>query len=154
MDTFSVKVTCTPLVSMLFKSSDGNRVSLSLGFLRSHTTIYYCTLVLNSVLANGVTDDKEQWFFNPMLWPFLADPEDLRCLPRCRTIVMQCDIARDMGMAMHERIRAVRVPSSCSMVAGAVHQQHLFTKHSPEITDESIHDLARFATFVKQNTDA
>ena len=106
-----------------------------------------CTFITT---ANGVTDDKDQWFYNPMLWPFLATPEDFVGLPRCRTVVMQCDMACDMGIAMHERLRACRISSSMSMIGGAVHQQQLFTKHSPEVTDESIHDLARFAVMVKR----
>lgn len=39
-----------------------------------------------------------------------------------------------------------------SIVSGGVHEQQLFTAHSPEATDASIHDLAQFVTYASECT--
>jgi len=92
-------------------------------------------------------DEKEKWFKDPLLWPILATKEDLEGMPPSSTIVMQLDMIRDQGFEMHYKLKSAGVESYITCVSGGVHEQQLFSKHSPYVTEQSIQDLAAFAVY-------
>jgi acetyl esterase/lipase len=92
--------------------------------------------------------EKEMWFKSPLLWPICATKEDMAGLPPTSVIVGELDMVRDMGIDLNLRLKEAGVEASLTMIGGGIHDQQLFTKHSPQVTNQSIHDLAAFARYV------
>lgn len=103
---------------------------------------------LDAVLGNVCDDEtKKEWFQSPLLWPILATKEDMEGMPPSSTIVMELDMIRDMGVEMHYKLKNSGVESYITIVSGGIHEQQLFSKHSPYVTEQSIHDIAAFASY-------
>jgi acetyl esterase len=106
---------------------------------------------LQAVVSNVCKEDEQdEWSQNALLWPIHATEEDLSGMPPTRTIVMQLDMIRDMGLAFHYKLHEADVDCTFSLVSGGVHEQQLFAAHSPQVTDQSIRDLAGFAQYVSK----
>jgi acetyl esterase/lipase len=99
-------------------------------------------------MGTCVESEKEMWFKSPLLWPICATKEDMAGLPPTSVIVGELDMIRDMGIDLNLRLKEAGVEASLTMIGGGIHDQQLFTKHSPQVTNQSIHDLAAFAQYV------
>ena len=96
---------------------------------------------------------KEEWLKNPQLFAMNATNDALQGLPPIKTIVMECDMIRDIGIAFHYKLKKAGVEASLEVISGGIHVQQLFTSHSPEVTNQSIHDLAAFAKYVSKKKE-
>lgn len=92
-------------------------------------------------------EEKEEWFKNPLLWSIHATKEDMEGMPPSSIIVMQLDMIRDQGFEMHYKLKSAGVESYITTVSGGVHEQQLFSMHSPYVTEQSIQDFASFAGY-------
>jgi acetyl esterase len=96
---------------------------------------------------------KEECFKNPQLFAMNATSDDLQGLPPIKTIVMECDMIRDIGIAFHYKLKKAGADASLEIISGGIHDQQLFSSHSPEVTSQSIHDLAAFAKYVSKKKE-
>ena len=94
------------------------------------------------------------WFKSPLLWSVLATKEEMAGLPPTSVIVGELDMIRDMGIDLNLRLKEAGVETSLTIMGGAIHDQQFFTKHSPQVTNQSIHDLAAFAQYVAGGRDS
>ena len=96
---------------------------------------------------------KEECLKNPQLFAMNATNDDLQGLPPIKTVVMECDGIRDIGIAFHYKLKKAGAEASLEIISGGIHCQHLLTTHSPEVTNQSIHDLAAFAKYVSKKNE-
>jgi acetyl esterase/lipase len=99
-------------------------------------------------IGTCVESEKEMWFKSPLLSPVCATKEDMTGLPPVSIIVGELDMIRDMGIDLNLQLKEAGVEASLTMIGGGIHDQQFFTKHSPQVTNQSIHDLAAFAQYV------
>ncbi|KAL7563635.1 hypothetical protein ACA910_013374 [Epithemia clementina (nom. ined.)] len=99
---------------------------------------------LQAAVVNMVQDELKT---NKKLFPMSATKDELKGLPPTKIIVYQLDMLRDMGIAMHFKLMKAGVSASFNITSGGVHDQQLFTVHSPEVTQASIHDLSQFINY-------
>ena len=110
--------------------------------------LFISEALLAAILGNICDDNaKEEWFKSPLLWPILCTEKDMAGLPPCSTVVMELDMIRDMGTEMHYKLKNAGVESYLTVTGGGIHVQQLFSKHSPYVTEQSIQDLALFASY-------
>lgn len=84
---------------------------------------------------------------NGRMFPMRASYNELKGLPPTKIVVYELDMLRDMGLAMHQKLLNAGVLASVGIVRG-VHDQQLYTLHSPDVTSFSIGDLAEFSNYV------
>ena len=105
---------------------------------------YYISKGYLQACVNMVKDELTK---NKKLFPISATRDEMRGLPPTKIVVYQLDMLRDMGIAMHFKLMKAGVQASFNICSGGVHDQQLFTMHSPEVTESSICDLAQFSNY-------
>ena len=91
--------------------------------------------------------EMEKWTNSPLLVPLCASKEEMAGLPPTRVIVGELDMVRDIGVDVYHRLIEAGVDSALTMMGSAIHEQQLFAKHSPQVTNQSIRDLAGFVQY-------
>jgi len=111
-------------------------------FLTSYVLLLYSG---NTVCEES---EKEEWFKNPLLWSLCATKEEMAGMPPTSVVVGELDMIRDMGIELYHRLKDADVESLLTIMGGGIHEQQLFANHSPQMTNQSVRDLAGFAQYV------
>ena len=69
-------------------------------------------------------------------------------MPPTSVVVGELDMIRDIGIELSRRLKDAGVESMLTFIGGGIHVQQLLTKHSPQVTNQSVRDLASFAQYV------
>ncbi|MDB5713977.1 MAG: esterase [Sphingomonadales bacterium] len=83
---------------------------------------------------------------NPLAWPVFATADDIRGLPPVVISVNECDPARDEGINFYRLLLHNGVAARCRQVMGSVHATEIFPVICPDLSSDSAHAIARFAT--------
>jgi acetyl esterase len=82
---------------------------------------------------------------NPLAWPGMARPEDVRGLPPVVISVNECDPLRDEGIGFYRLLLRSGVSARCRQVMGTVHGTEIFPVICPDISRNTAADIADFA---------
>lgn len=101
-------------------------------------------------IGNTVCDEseKDEMFKSPLLWSLCATKEEMANMPPTSVVVGEVDMIRDMGIELYHRLKDAGVESLLTIMGGGIHEQQLFANHSPQVTNQSVRDLAGFAQYV------
>lgn len=72
-------------------------------------------------------------------------------MPPTSVVVGECDMIRDTGVELYHRLKDAGVESLLTITGGGIHEQQLFANHSPQVTNQSVRDLAGFAQYVAES---
>ena len=97
-----------------------------------------------------VYDPEGENAVNPLAWPYQASVDELKGLPPHVISVNELDPLRDEGLEFYRRLMAAGVSAMGRTVHGTSHAGDLaFPDLTPEIYDETIQSLYRFAHSLK-----
>lgn len=143
MDTIAPRAFSLPYVSNFRRNESLILCSLYWPDLHHRSLDHACTG--NTVCLES---DKEEWFKNPLLSSLCAAKEEMAVMPPTSVVVGELDMIRDMGIELYHRLKDAGVESLLAIMGGGIHEQQLFASHSPQVTNQSVHDLAGFASYV------
>jgi acetyl esterase/lipase len=95
-----------------------------------------------STLAYGIDAFKAR---NPLAWPGMALPDDVRGLPPVVISVNECDPLRDEGIGFYRLLLESGVPARCRQVMGTVHGTEILPVICPDISRDTASEIANFA---------
>jgi acetyl esterase len=95
-----------------------------------------------STMAYGIDAFKAR---NPLAWPGMAQPDDVRGLPPVVISVNECDPLRDEGIGFYRLLLESGVPARCRQVMGTVHGTEILPVICPDISRDTASDIANFA---------
>jgi acetyl esterase len=96
-----------------------------------------------STMAYGIDAFTER---NPLAWPGMATPDDVRGLPPVVISVNECDPLRDEGIGFYRLLLSSGVSARCRQVMGTVLGTEIFPVMCPDISRDTACDIANFAT--------
>src|SRR5271168_3923728 len=82
---------------------------------------------------------------DPLAWPGMAQPDDVRGLPPVVVSVNECDPLRDEGIGFYRLLLESGVSARCRQVMGTVHATEILPVICPDISRDTARDLADFA---------
>ena len=82
---------------------------------------------------------------NPLAWPGMATPDDVRGLPPVVISVNECDPLRDEGIGFYRLLLDNGVAARCRQVMGTVHGTEILPVICPDISRSTAADIADFA---------
>ena len=82
---------------------------------------------------------------NPLAWPGMATPDDVRGLPPVVISVNECDPLRDEGIGFYRLLLNSGVTARCRQVMGTVHGTEILPVICPDISRSTAADIADFA---------
>jgi acetyl esterase/lipase len=95
-----------------------------------------------SVMAYGIDAFNER---NPLAWPGMATPDDVRGLPPVVISVNECDPLRDEGIGFYRLLLDSGVAARGRQVMGTVHGTEILPVICPDISRSTAADIADFA---------
>ncbi|WP_445169250.1 alpha/beta hydrolase fold domain-containing protein [Mycolicibacterium sp. Dal123E01] len=98
-----------------------------------------------STMAYGIDAFTER---NPLAWPGLATPDDVRGLPPVVISVNECDPLRDEGIGFYRLLLESGVAARARQVMGTVHGTEILPVICPDISRSTAADIADFAKSV------
>ena len=95
-----------------------------------------------STMAHGIDAFEAR---NPLAWPGMATPDDVRGLPPVVISVNECDPLRDEGIGFYRLLLESGVPARCRQVMGTVHATEILPVICPDISRDTASHIADFA---------
>jgi acetyl esterase/lipase len=95
-----------------------------------------------STMAYGIDAFKAR---NPLAWPGMATPEDVRGLPPVVISVNECDPLRDEGIGFYRLLLESGVAARCRQMMGTVHCIEILPVICPDISRATAASIADFA---------
>jgi acetyl esterase len=95
-----------------------------------------------STMAYGIDAFTQR---NPLAWPGLAHPDDVRGLPPVVISVNECDPLRDEGIGFYRLLLHSGVAARCRQVMGTVHGMEILPVICPDISRDTAASIADFA---------
>jgi acetyl esterase len=95
-----------------------------------------------STMAYGIDAFTQR---NPLAWPGMASPDDVRGLPPTVISVNECDPLRDEGIGFYRLLLASGVAARGRQVMGTVHATEILPVICPDISRGTAADIADFA---------
>jgi acetyl esterase len=95
-----------------------------------------------STMAYGIDAFTQR---NPLAWPGMATPDDVRGLPPTVISVNECDPLRDEGIGFYRLLLASGVAARGRQVMGTVHATEILPVICPDISRTTAADIADFA---------
>ena len=96
-----------------------------------------------STMAYGIEAFKAR---NPLAWPGMAQPDDVRGLPPVVISVNEGDPLRDEGIGFYRLLLESGVSARCRQIMGTVHGTEILPVICPDISRDTASDIADFAT--------
>jgi len=82
---------------------------------------------------------------DPLAWPSFATVDDVAGFPPTVISVNECDPLRDEGINFYRLLMAAGVPARGRVVLGTMHGTEIFNIACPEISRDTVRNLAAFA---------
>lgn len=98
-----------------------------------------------STMAYGIDAFNQR---NPLAWPGMATPDDVRGLPPVVISVNECDPLRDEGIGFYRLLLDSGVAARGRQVMGTVHGTEILPMLCPDISRNTAADIADFARSV------
>ncbi len=98
-----------------------------------------------STMAYGIDAFNQR---NPLAWPGMATPDDVRGLPPVVISVNECDPLRDEGIGFYRLLLNAGVAARCRQIMGTVHGTEILPVMCPDISRNTAADIADFARSV------
>jgi acetyl esterase len=98
-----------------------------------------------STMAYGIDAFNQR---NPLAWPGMATPDDVRGLPPVVISVNECDPLRDEGIGFYRLLLDSGVAARGRQVMGTVHGTEILPVLCPDISRNTAADIADFARSV------
>jgi acetyl esterase len=98
-----------------------------------------------SAMAYGIEAFNQR---NPLAWPGMATPDDVRGLPPVVISVNECDPLRDEGIGFYRLLLDSGVAARGRQVMGTVHGTEILPVICPDISRNTAADIADFARSV------
>lgn len=95
-----------------------------------------------STMAYGIDAFNQR---NPLAWPGMATPDDVRGLPPVVISVNECDPLRDEGINFYRLLLDSGVPARGRQVLGTIHGTEILPVMCPDISRTTAADIADFA---------
>jgi acetyl esterase len=95
-----------------------------------------------STMAYGIDAFNDR---NPLAWPGMAGPDDVRGLPPVVISVNECDPLRDEGIGFYRLLLHSGVAARSRQVMGTVHATEILPVICPDISHSTAADIADFA---------
>jgi acetyl esterase len=95
-----------------------------------------------STMAYGIDAFTQR---NPLAWPGMAHPDDVRGLPPVVISVNECDPLRDEGIGFYRLLLHSGVAARCRQVMGTVHGMEILPVICPDISRDTAASIADFA---------
>jgi acetyl esterase len=95
-----------------------------------------------SAMAYGIDAFNQR---NPLAWPGMATPDDVRGLPPVVISVNECDPLRDEGIGFYRLLLDSGVAARGRQVMGTVHGTEILPVICPDISRNTAADIADFA---------